>query len=362
MVENGYRYAISLYREDWTPLGQVPADADWEPAAECVRFDGIRRGRIQPGGSKVAVTVEPLWHATAGEPCVERIRVRATETGGGQAECELSTAYFARDARLASAQLVAQGGLKPGELFHYLVSAHPDGSSADDQSAPAIRVDTVVPPLPLREASLDDYMQRSASFFRANGGQIPVFFPRRVLEETADLARRAGALETGGVLIGHLWRDLSIPEIFLEVTGQTPFKQARSELTSLTLTPDTWSAANAAIALRKRGEVMVGWWHSHSFMKQQKCKDCQERAAGSCDVSPAFMSAEDCYLHRTCFPRAYSVALVVGDSPCSGLSWALFSWQAGVVGPRGFHILAAPGSGAAMEAIPAVGGTQDATN
>ena len=107
MVKNDYQYDLSLFREDWTALGQMPAEVDWEPASEWAQLSAIRAGQIQPGGSTVAVTVEPLWHATSGEPCVERLRFKVEEEGGGQAECELSTAYFTREARLASAQWVA---------------------------------------------------------------------------------------------------------------------------------------------------------------------------------------------------------------------------------------------------------------
>jgi hypothetical protein len=92
----------------------------------------------------------------------------------------------------------------------------------------------------------------------------------------------------------------------------------------------------AAIDLRRAGEAMVGWWHSHSYMKET-CKDCEKRKEQTCKAGAAFMSGEDCLLHRTVFPRAHSVALVISDSPCSGVSWALFGWKRGVVAERGFY-------------------------
>jgi len=362
MVTNDYQYALSLYREDWTALGQVPAEVDWEPAAECARFEAIRAGKIRPGGSTVAVTVEPVWHASSGSPCVEGLRLSLDETDGGHAESVLTTAYFTAMARAASARFVERGDLKPGELFHYIVSAQPRSDCGDAETGAAFTVESVTPALPVSASSLEAFMQRAVSFVQANGSHMPVFVPRSVLEETAELSRQAGSMETGGALLGLLHRDESGPELFLEVTAQVPATHTRSEATRLTYTPDTWAGFDDAIALRGREELMVGWWHSHSFLKQQECSQCPKRAGGACNVVPSFMSAEDCHLHRVCFPRAFSVALVVGDSPCSGLSWTLFGWHAGVISARGFHILSAPGREAGKEAIPLVGGTPDATD
>jgi len=190
----------------------------------------------------------------------------------------------------------------------------------------------------------------------------------------------AGQSPEAGTVPSHV--DAAAPRscLFLEVTAQIPVGDAaRSELTRLTFTPDTWSVVRDALALRDRHEIMLGWWHSHSYMKET-CTDCDPSAVSSgpngkertCEatgcvlgLSPkgtvppsgrplqgdsplrgqsheatgCFMSRDDCRLHRLCFPRAFSVALVVGDSPCAGLSWALFGYRYGLISSRGFHLL-----------------------
>jgi len=121
------------------------------------------------------------------------------------------------------------------------------------------------------------------------------------------------------------------------VTAQIPATHVKSEITRLTFTEKTWTAARAAIDLRAKDEIMVGWWHSHSFLKE-KCADCEKRKDNTCNSTATFMSADDCVLHRAVFSGgAYPVALVMSDSPCTGLTWALFGWRMGVIQERGFY-------------------------
>jgi hypothetical protein len=51
-----------------------------------------------------------------------------------------------------------------------------------------------------------------------------------------------------------------------------------------------------------------------------------------------FFSDHDHHLHRSVFPAAYSIALVVNDAS-DGLSHSCFGWYEGVLVPRGFHVL-----------------------
>ena len=86
---------------------------------------------------------------------------------------------------------------------------------------------------------------------------------------------------------------------------------------------------------------MVGWWHSHSYLKQPQ-KEQPGKPAGAAKEKESdltLLSADDLSLHRTCFPRAYSLALLVAEGRRTGLTWALFGWNAGMVCPRSFRVL-----------------------
>lgn len=54
---------------------------------------------------------------------------------------------------------------------------------------------------------------------------------------------------------------------------------------------------------------------------------------------------KDCGLHRAAFCRAYNLALVLGDTPCTGLNYGLFGWRCGGIHRRGFRVLHARRTG-----------------
>ena len=78
---------------------------------------------------------------------------------------------------------------------------------------------------------------------------------------------------------------------------------------------------------------MVGWWHSHPVLEW--CKDCAPEKRAQCALAQGFLSEDDRLLHRTVFPRAYSVALVVNDLE-SGPTFSLFGWSRGLIAAREF--------------------------
>jgi hypothetical protein len=358
MLESRYQYALELLKEDGTPLGRITAEVDWAPAMEWVHLRGIRQGilpAVMPAGSAL---VEPIWSDKLGEPYLAGFRCTVRgDKNGKSSSGTIPLSYVQELARRASTHFVESGRLKPGEYFRYLVQAFP--GKAEPASAPAgaarFSVEEITQPLPLCETPHRDLFREAVAMAPPNEHDMPVFIPRQVLEEISSLTRQAGPTETGGVLIGRLHRDTDTPEIALEITAQITARHTRRALTKLTFTADTWAAVDAAIALRKGHELYCGWWHCHNYL-QETCKDCEKRKRGACAASANFMSKEDCALHRTVFPRAFSVALVMSDGPCAGLSWELFGWRYGLVAPRGLHVLGAERPVAPLQASALVAG------
>lgn len=352
-----YQYALDILTEVGRELERVAVAPDWNPALECVRFEGIREGRLQPVSGAVPGVVEPVWDGKAGQPFVAAFRVVIASQGQGDVSREIPRSYLQSYAQDASAKLVEKGLLQTGGSFRYVVSAFPVAASAaavecQDQAG-GFSVEEIVQPLALAQASLAPFL-RAASFVGSHepANHVPVFVPRRVLDEIVELARAAGDFETGGVLVGTLRRDEAAPEIFVEVTAQIPAPHTLSRSTKLTFTGETWAAVQAAIALRRRNEIMIGWWHFHpDFCRLRNCP--VERRKRCTGASP-FFSAEDVHLHATCFPSAYQVALLISDSTAAGgMTWSLFGWWQGMVTARGFHVLNEKGDDAhATHATP----------
>ena len=332
MARSAYSFALLLYREGGDRLGQVPIAVDWEPAEEWTRFRALRRGQLGPT-DLIPAAITPLWSEDLGEPYLRGFRVEL-EAPGSVLSHDFATTYFKEPARHASTRLVEQGRLKEGEKFRY----RPIAFLGREDSAPrrlSFTTEEVMPPLPIRTSSIGRLGAGAVAVGAPHADDLPVYVPQRLLDETLVLTRGAQDKETGGVLIGHLHRDPSNAELFAETTAQIPARHAAGELTKLTFTSETWSAVQAALDLRRGGEIMLGWWHSHP--SRAWCQKCPPEKQRVCPLAAGFFSEHDCQLHRTVFPRAYSVAMVVNDA-MNGLSYSMFGWHEGRVTLRGFHV------------------------
>ncbi|MSU57205.1 MAG: hypothetical protein EXS35_03320 [Pedosphaera sp.] len=342
-----YQYALDLERPDHTSLGQFPAAMDWGPACECARFAALRAHNLVALPNTGEVTVEPAWEESRGEPHVGSVRVVLGGNGNGATAVNLPLTYFRAAAQQASRGLVAQKILQPREEFHYSVVAFRTPRSEPAKAKRAFTIEEVASPLIVKTASSRELFAQATPFGPAHAADVPLFVPQRVLDDAAALTRAAGADETAGVLIGHVCRDADDQVLFVEATDLIPAKHTRSELTAVTFTAETWTAAESAIRLRGGREIMLGWFHSHPA-KFWCSPNCGPEARRECPLARSFFSGEDCALHRTVFPQAYGAALVVTHAE-AGMRYAMFGWRHGLIVQRGFHVLNA--SRAVAEAI-----------
>jgi len=342
MSKDAYKYVLEMYAEDGSPVGQAAVAPDWEPAREAVRFQGIRRARLPLSIGNKEALIEPLWHATAKEPYVRGFRVSFLPPHE-EVSADFSTAYFQDLAELAGSRFVEKGLLQAGDRFRYLVAAYARDEEPPETNRLSITTEEVAQALRLKESTLDLYQRVAEPCGETMADEMPVFIPQQVLDEVADLTRRAVERETGGILIGHLRRDHSIPEIFVEVTTQLAARHTVSELTKLTFTAETWTECRAALDLRRKDEIFLGWWHSHP-VRQWQCKNCPVERQRVCRLARDYFSEHDRALQRTVFPRAYSLALVANDVAFSEISFSMFGWRSGGIEARGFHVLGANGT------------------
>lgn len=337
MFATDYRYGLMLFRADGSDLDTVPVTVDWEPAAECARFGYARRGSLPLCGEGPA-SIEPLWHRTEGEPYLRGFRV-VHDNHGRKMTSDFPSSYFDEVAARASSELVKSGKLAAGDRYLYqAIAIAKNGSS---QPAAGLVLEVVEEKLAVRlvESDLGDLRRHSSPSGVVDADDMPVFIPQRVLEETASLTRAAEGCETGGVLIGRLHRDAALPEIFAEVTAQIPAEHTQGTVAKLTFTAETWSAASAAIQLRNKGEIYVGYWHSHPVRAWCGAKQCSPEKQKVCALAKDFFSEDDVAVMRAAFPRAYSVGLVANDTAFSPVSFSLFGWREGKIHPRGFYLL-----------------------
>ncbi len=344
----GYQLQLELHHDDpdvssadRLVASRQLSNVDLVPIIECAKWDEVLRNpRLPIVLDHTHWVLEPSWDAVRGRPYIDGVQVAFGGGGHPSTQTVIPLSYFQATAKSVVAELVATGHLVAGDKCRCRVAAQAcDEPSliAGEGETDAFSVEPVVEPLAVKEADISDFLRRSTAADGWHENSMPVFMPPSVLREMQQQTREAGPVETGGVLIGHVCFDRCIPEIFLEITAQIPAVHAQQELMSLGLTPETWSGVDAAKVLRALGEVHLGWWHSHP--SKAWCQDCPEEKRRTCRLGRDFFSAQDIAVHRCCFPRAFSVALVVTDSESNGLSTVMYGWRAAAVHRRGFQLL-----------------------
>ena len=335
-----HRFVVETYTSQGHRLGRAPATPDFQPAREYAYLEAVRRGALSPTTAPAQGAVEPLWSEALGAPYLRGVRVRVCDPEGRACGArELPVHYFFATAQALAASHLASGDLAPGDPYRYHVCAYPEeGAEPPAERADAFEVAALAEPIPVRECDLASLLARSTAVGEPRMGDVPVLLASRVIDETCELARAAGRLETGGVLVGHLHRDRATRELCVEITAQIPARHGHAEETSFSFTHDTWADAHAQIARRGAGELMLGWVHSHPL----QCSQCPVERRRTCRFARPFFSGEDLHLHRTCFPRAWQIALLISDLPERGLTPALFAWRRGRIASRGFLVHDAP--------------------
>jgi proteasome lid subunit RPN8/RPN11 len=347
-MDCGFRLVMELLGATGERLGQMPLEPDWEPATEWTRLAGLRTLGVWAPEAEAERGVEPLWHSTLGEPYVGGFRVHLGRGDGCAWFADFPLAYFAREARAASADLVHQGRLKAGEEFLYLATAFARPAAVE---ARVSRFDAVDAPAPLAvlDTPLEPLLAASRLHGEGRAEDFPVFIHQSVLNDARSLTEHAGDRETGGVLIGHLRQANDVNdadaarEIFVEVTALVPARHTVSDSLTLTFTSDTWTDVRAALVLRDRREQLLGWFHSHPQAAWCRAKKCSLEQQRTCSLAAGFLSEQDCTLHRTMFPRAFTLALVMTHT-IAGCVPALFGWRTGMLAARPFRVLAARGA------------------
>jgi hypothetical protein len=334
-MRDDYRYVVTLSRPDGPPLGDAAIQPDWAPAIEWTRLVGLRTHGRWVDSANGERAVEPIWHEALGEPHLAGVRIWLGESDDDRWSADFPIAYFADQARTASEPLVASGVLKKGDRFHFRVAAFPHDSLAAHRPLSLVTTDAVAE-FPVCETPVAPWLERSGARGACDSDDLEVFVARQVVDEAAAWTREAGDRETGGVLIGRLHRDPDSRCCFIDVAAQLPARHTRTSSVTLTFTSDTWTDVRAALSLRGRQELMLGWWHSHPAFAW--CAKCPPEHQRTCRLSQGFLSPEDLALHRTMFPRAFTLALVMTHT-AAGVEPALFGWRSGVMAPRGFHVI-----------------------
>jgi hypothetical protein len=336
MLRNQWSFSLALYRESGVPIGRLPIEVDWEPARQWARHVALCEGRAIRERSDEEV--RPIWRRDAG-PMLRGFQMSIDTDGNpGGITCDFPSAYFSGAAHALSVPLVEAGHLEEGERFGYVVLAYPSQPADAPPHAAGFAVEDVTPAPALFEASLEGLLRRSAAIGQSVAGEVPAFAPAGMLDEIAALTRRASPLETGGALVGHLHRDPGACVVFARIAAQVPARHTQASAVRLAFTSDTWHDLRQTLHTRGKGEVMLGWWHSHPVHEWCRQDHCPEADHDRCAVAVDLFSEHDRAVHRTVFPGAHSIAVVASHVSAADVRFSVYGWSLGMLVPRGLHV------------------------
>lgn len=342
MWESHFHYYAAVESADGVPIGDVRLNLDWVPALRWAEFEeGVKQGRA-PETCSAHPVIEPIWSPEGEPPYVGGVIVRRAEPGAKAVGFPLT--YFSSAVVQASCELVASGALVAGQRFDYKVFALAN-ERARDEANPGIDVVAIdtLPPIDRAElapllaavgAPIESRGIATAGSSRALAETMPTFIPQIVLDEATELARDVGEVETGGILVGKLCRDSS-GTLFSRVTAQIPAEHTVATRQSLRFLPETWVSVDAAIRLRNREEIPLGWWHAHPFF----CAQCPPENRALCAFSSPAFSVADRDVHREVFQKPWSIALLLSFLGEERPSYDVFAWNQGQIEAAKFFTL-----------------------
>ena len=335
-----HRYFAEILR-DGAEAVTAPLQPDWIPAVEWGRFQRVRDSATALPAMPAHARIRPQWDPAAGTPYVSQVEVNLGAPGAGVEFLPLQ--YFAGAVQHAVSDLIEVGKISQGDPYRWRICAYrapqirhhniADGAFQVEECAIA----SAAPEVRSFSTLLAGAQYHGPRAVPAGRPDVPVFFAPRVLREAAAAATAAGTLEAGGILLGTLARDAASGDLSIDITAQIPAREAIADDASLRFTPGTWQAVHAALNLRRAGEQIVGWWHSHP-QSLWACRNCPPERRAVCPSDRAFFSAMDVQFHRTAFQLAHNLALLLSFLDQPAPRFDLFGWHRGMVGPRGYYV------------------------
>jgi proteasome lid subunit RPN8/RPN11 len=338
-----YQYRLEFFNEAGTPVHEVTlTNADFARAVEATFFDGLRHGVFIDYNLPIGQTrIVPHFQQVEGEsPRATGFDVVLPTPANDDHRLTFGSGFFGSRATRVGCDLVRAKRLPEKSKLLYQLSAYLDGGDEKPRRGLKITLDDASVQVPLRPGSRRDFGCAQA-WDKPSADDFPVLIPRHVLEEAVEEARRAPEREVGGVLLGHLCRDVEDGHIFLQVTCQVPAEQTEATTTSITFTNRTWARVREVVELRGEGEIFAGWVHSHPF---RFCEECSLPTPPECVAKVLFYSSDDEFLMELTFARPFMVGLLTAVEPkleqsLGHLPVKLYGWRQGEIAARGFHVI-----------------------
>lgn len=340
---NEHRYVAQIEIEGHDALTTAALVPDAALIGEWARWGRARKNPARLADVATRALITPAWDRKLGAPFVAELEV-AFDDEPARAIASIPNKFFANLVQNEVSALVRSGAIEEGAKYTWRLLAYP---SADVRATPVradpFAVEEALRVLPaISDARIGDLVDRAIRHGPERAAERRndhvVFFAPHVLREASELAVAAGEIEAGGVLLGRFLHDANAQDLALEVSALVPARAVVADADSLRFTRETWQAVDAARKLRRGGEQIVGWAHSHPA-KHWPCRNCPQTRRSRCPSNMAFFSAMDVNVHRTAFFGAHNVALLLSFHAEPAPRIDLFGWRKGMIALRDYYVL-----------------------
>ncbi|MFQ6113207.1 MAG: Mov34/MPN/PAD-1 family protein, partial [bacterium] len=305
---NDYHMNLELYDQDGRVRHQFEVDS-FRNCLEDFKFSSFRKRLVRNNGLDPVVTLEPLWEEEGKSPYCHGFRL-CFRNKKALYKKAYSTKVFKYHIYRAVRELIENNQLEEGMELKFRMSAFLNKRTTAEAAQPQsgkISVTSTRQPMPIIEQNLKHFSAAKRVNHRSD---MPVWIAQHVVKEMIDHTLANKESERAGFLLGHLCQDPETRALFLvcraQVVAQVELpNEYTSSLTHFQFSPEIFCEVQRVISLRKKNEVVLGWWHSHPW--PFAC-----RLANQCECTSIFFSAADFSVMETAFGAPYQVAIVVG--------------------------------------------------
>lgn len=334
-----FRMELQFDTESKRAIATRPIHAsEFDRAFAATSFEAFRRGAVSVyDPAPRSATVAPLFSESGlDQTAAAGFCITLPIDGGPPFVCNFSLSHFRERARRSRAELIRDGVIDKEQNLTYRLAAYLD----DPPLTPARRMLLeATTRLEVHSLSYEPFGASSA-WDGPEPNDLPVIVARSVIADAVEEAALAPEREIGGLLFGKVCRDPQTGTVFNLVTGLAPGGDTtRGDAASVTFTPETFARGRRLLTLRKQGETLIGWYHSHPF---RVCRECPLPLPAECLAKILFFSADDEDLAASTFAAPYHVALLAAIEPRLEEALGhppvrLWGWRHGELVARGFH-------------------------
>lgn len=325
---------------------EAVTDADLLEARSEAWFNGfLRAGRPDVPLESVTTRLAPVETAKGRGRCMGfQLQAACAEVPGTSVHAfGLSSLYPV--AQRGCARLLSEGLLAAGDTFVYEIQPRRGPTRSPKPQAAEMRITTTAAPLRYRSLALEGLLARARGEGDA-AGSFPVVFSASAHDKARRFARKgavaAKPVETGALLIGRLCACPDTGEMFVTVHDAIEVADAAQTEFSLIPTSRTWGQVQTLLrrlGASDGGVRLVGQAHGHNFAVEGGPCDLCARTR-ECGKTTVFVSTADRAFMRTVFARQpFALCWIAGSNARGEEAARLFTLSAGVLAPRGYHIV-----------------------